>query len=151
MVIIGVDPGKLGAYAVIKDGKLKLVRPFKGDIRECRSLRDICKSFDAICYVEHVTASPQMGVVSAFTFGRWAESIDSAVFHAGKEPIKVRPAIWQNTLGVFAQGNKNVLYQKCKEIFPNEYKSKLFNKSSSDAVLIAHYGWCHYKITKGKK
>ncbi len=138
MHIIGVDPGKSGAAARLIDGKLIEVLPFKGEIKRCR---EINKGIPDIYFIERVTASPQMGVVSAFTFGKWAEVVETTAILTGKPVHMIRPQVWQNAIGVFAQGNKNILYDKAKELFPKAYEEKVFNKETSDAVLIAWYGW----------
>lgn len=137
MCSIGIDPGKSGAAACICDGLLKWVAPFKGDIKNCRKI----KYSKVIYFIERVTASPNMGVVSAFTFGKWAEAVESTAYHSGSAYHMVRPQVWQNAIGVFSGGDKKKLYEHAQRLFPAEYAAKMFNKESSDAVLIAYYGW----------
>lgn len=139
--IIGVDPGKTGAFAIIEDGSLVQVHPFKKDIKKCRDIFRYIKLSESVVFIERVTASPQMGVVSAFTFGKWAEAVETAARVTGVLVTMVRPQIWQNAIGCFSKGDKNKLYELAKNLYPKEYEQKMFNKATSDAVLIAHYGW----------
>ena len=90
MFIIGIDPGKSGAAAFIEDGQLTVVRKFDSNIDRCRNLASC--SPDAF-FIERVTASPQMGVVSAFTFGKWAESVECAAVVSGAPLYMVRPQV----------------------------------------------------------
>ena len=136
-LIVGIDPGKSGAAACISDGELKWVLPFRGEIDNCRKI----KYPNVVYFIERVTASPNMGVVSAFTFGKWAEAVESAAYHSGSPFHMVRPVVWQNAIGVYSLGDKGKLYNHAKELFPEQYGNKMFNKDTSDAVLIAYYGW----------
>ncbi len=148
MRIIGIDPGKAGAAVVIVAGDIVRVIPFRGDIELCRLIGHETNDPRPVFFIERVTASPNMGVVSAFTFGRWAEAPECAARLSGCEVHIVRPMVWQNTIGIFSGGDKGKLYEHAKKLYPNAYRLKMFNKTTSDAVLIAHYGW-RYTINKG--
>lgn len=141
--VIGVDPGKNGAYAVISEGILIKVVPFEGEIINCRSLAHVPTHS---IVVERVTASPQQGVVSAFTFGRYSEAVTTAAYlnpYAGGKVRMVRPVEWQTALGCLSGGDKKVTFAKAKLLFPNAHNMKMFDRDSADAVLIAQYA---YKI-----
>lgn len=141
MYIIGVDPGKNGAVAYIDNGMLMGVLSFNGDIEQCRRIGMSVGQEDCVYFIEKVTASPHMGVVSAFTFGRWAEAVECTA-RLSKRPVHmVKPAVWQNTIGIFSEGNKKALYAHAKGLYPQEHINKMFNQATSDAVLIAYYGW----------
>lgn len=142
MKIVGVDPGKTGAAAIIENGVLAAVYPFKGDIKRCRRIFH----FGAMAYyIEHVTASPAMGVVSAFTFGTYSEAVVTAAVLTDKSVTMVRPQRWQEALGCLTGGNKNITYDKAISLFPKQHSVRMFNKATADAVLIAWYG---YKCTE---
>ena len=147
MMIIGVDPGKTGAAATIVDGELTAIWPFNGDIEICRSIGREARNYQPTYFIERVTASPHMGVVGAFTFGRWAEAVECTARLTECEVHMVRPVVWQNTIGVFSAGDKAKLYDHAKNLFPVAFELKMFNKATSDAVLIAYYGW-RYMINK---
>ena len=141
MYIIGIDPGKTGAAAHIQDGRILAVYPFKGEIDRCRFMKIHQGTMPPTIFIERVTASPNMGVTGAFTFGRWAEAVESAAVHSGCEIHIVRPQVWQNAIGVFSEGVKSRLYAHAIKLFPNEHQQKMFNTATSDSVLIAYYGW----------
>jgi len=140
MHIIGVDPGKTGGAAHIIDGDLAGVQPFDGDIMQCRLIAASAAS-NPTFFIERVTASPQMGVVGAFTFGRWAEAVETTAILSGCKVHFARPVVWQNSIGVFAAGDKARLYAHAKALYPHQHKRKMFNRDTADAVLIAYYGW----------
>ena len=152
MCIIGIDPGKSGAAAHIENGVLVNVYPFKGDIEKCREIHKIepLVSGPPVYFIERVTASPQMGVVSAFTFGKWAEAVECSARLTEYDVHMVRPVVWQNAIGIYSQGDKGKLYAYAKKLFPRQYEQKMFNKETSDAVLIAFYGW-RYMANEGVK
>ena len=148
MYIIGVDPGKSGAAVHIQDGKIIGVHPFNGDITQCRLIAANAYIYTPVYFIEQVTASPNMGVVSAFTFGKWAEAVETTAHLTNCEVHMVRPVVWQNAIGVFSAGDKSVLYEHAKKLYPEDYEKKKFNKATSDAVLIAHYGWRYMENQK---
>jgi len=137
MRVIGIDPGKSGAAAEIADGKLMSVYPFKKDLDRCRNVRFMRGMF----FIEKVTSSPQMGVVSSFTFGRYAEAVETSARNSCFPVQMVRPQVWQNAIGCVSGGDKQKLYEFAQKLFPVEWKKKVFNKESADAVLIAYYGY----------
>lgn len=147
MHIIGIDPGKSGAAACISNGELKWVKPFNGDIENCRRIG----YSDCVYFIERVTASPNMGVVSAFTFGKWAEAVECAAILSGSRVHMIRPVVWQNAIGVYSAGDKNKLYDHAKKLYPEQYKARMFNKDTSDSVLIAFYGWRYLAHNKEEK
>jgi len=139
MTIIGVDPGKNGAIAWIADGKacvekmpetLQDLWELMRDIR-CFEPNEPCKA-----YLEAVSSSPQMGVVSAFSFGRGYGNLEMALTAAGIPFERVRPQVWMKALGCMTKGDKNVTKRKAQELFPSIKATHW----SSDALLIAHYG-----------
>jgi crossover junction endodeoxyribonuclease RuvC len=140
MMILGVDPGKDGACACIVDGKLESVDSFRdlttfslaGVLRQAR--------YAAWTFVEEVHASPQQGVVSAFTFGKGYGAILGALYVQGVNVKLVRPVEWQGALGCLSQGNKKSLFEFAKKLYPVEYAGGMFKAAQADAVLIAHYG-----------
>jgi hypothetical protein len=87
-------------------------------------------------YIEQVSSSPQMGVVSAFSFGRGYGNLEMALTAAGIPFERVRPQVWQKALNCLTKGSKNVTKQRAQELFPNIKCTH----AVSDALLIAEYG-----------
>jgi len=141
--IIGVDPGANGGIAWITDGKA-CVEKMPDTLQDLWELiRDITNhprsSLDGRkykAYIEQVSSSPQMGVVSAFSFGRGYGNLEMALTAAGIPFERVRPQVWQKALGCMTKGNKNVSKRRAQELFPD----RKITHATADALLIAHYG-----------
>lgn len=139
MTVIGCDPGKNGGLAWICDGRpcaeklpespYDLATLLRGIIRE-ESLGMV------YAYVEKVSSSPQMGVVSAFTFGRGIGMIEGVLATLEIPVTFVRPQQWQKALGCLTKGNKNVSKLKAQQLFP----ALKITHAIADALLIAEFG-----------
>jgi Holliday junction resolvasome RuvABC endonuclease subunit len=140
--ILGIDPGKNGAIAWICDGKA-CVEKMPDTLQDLWELiRDIRRGFpnnrdiDYHAYLEQVSSSPQMGVVSAFSFGNGFGHLEMALTAAGIPFTRVRPQVWQKALGCLTKGDKNITKRKAQELFP----SIKATHATADALLIAQYG-----------
>ena len=135
--IIGVDPGANGGIAWITDGKA-CVEKMPDTLQDLWDL--ICdiwhKGYICKAYIEQVSSSPQMGVVSSFSFGRGYGNLEMALTAAGIPFERVRPQVWQKALGCMTKGDKNVSKRKAQELFPD----RKVTHATADALLIAHYG-----------
>jgi len=136
MTIIGIDPGVNGAIAWITDGK-PCVEKMPDTLQDLwELLRDIASEGKCHAYLEQVSSSPQMGVVSAFTFGNGFGHLEMALTAAGIPFARIRPQVWQKELGCLTKGDKNVSKRKAQELFP----SMKVTHATADALLIAKYG-----------
>jgi crossover junction endodeoxyribonuclease RuvC len=142
--IIGVDPGANGGIAwITSDGKA-CVEKMPDTLQDLWELiRDITNhprsSLDGRkykAYIEAVSSSPQMGVVSSFSFGRGYGNLEMALTAAGIPFERVRPQVWQKALGCMTKGDKNVSKRKAQELFPD----RKITHATADALLIATYG-----------
>lgn len=140
--IIGVDPGANGGIAWITDGKA-CVEKMPDTLQDLWEL--LCdihtnmwqeKQPPIKAYIEQVASSPQMGVVSAFSFGRGYGNLEMALTAAGIPFERVRPQVWQKALNCLTGGSKNITKARAQELFPNIKCTH----SVSDALLIAEYG-----------
>ena len=139
--VIGADPGANGGIAWITDGKA-CVEKMPDTLRDLWDLV-VSISLEAgtggtgiRAYLESVSSSPQMGVVSSFSFGRGYGNLEMALTAAGIPFERVRPQVWQKALGCMTKGNKNVSKRKAQELFPD----RKVTHATADALLIAHYG-----------
>jgi crossover junction endodeoxyribonuclease RuvC len=142
-ITIGIDPGVNGGIAWITDGRLcaEKMPETAQDLWElicdiqCANVifpkRSACKA-----YIESVHSSPQMGVVSAFTFGYGFGQITMALTAAGIPFERVTPQKWQKAMGCLTKGDKNVSKRKAQELFP----AMKITHATADALLIAEYG-----------
>jgi Holliday junction resolvasome RuvABC endonuclease subunit len=143
-ITIGVDPGANGAIAWIDERGKSCVEKMPDTLRDLWELiRDITnfprsaidgRKYKA--YIEQVSSSPQMGVVSAFSFGRGYGNLEMALTAAGIPFERVRPQVWQKALGCMTKGDKNISKAKAQELFPD----KKVIHATADALLIALYG-----------
>ncbi len=141
--VFGVDPGANGAVAW--DGGGGFVEVFKFAKSSRRELFEWLVervTRESVAYVERVSASPQMGVVSAFTFGRNFERPLMALEAAGVEPIEIGPKEWQKALRIaFAKGltyreRKAILKTEAERLFPD----LRVTLATADALLICEFG-----------
>jgi len=139
--IIGVDPGANGGIAWITDGKacVEKMPDTLQDLWELVvsiSLEAGTGGMGIRAYLEAVSSSPQMGVVSSFSFGRGYGNLEMALTAAGIPFERVRPQVWQKALGCMTKGDKNVSKRRAQELFPD----RKITHATADALLIAHYG-----------
>lgn len=148
-MFIGLDPGVNGGAACVDEaGKPLAVIAFgKSTERDIWNWLLAQNDVQAV-YLEDVSASPQMGVVSAFTFGKGFGRLEAwgiALGATWNAPYhKVRPLKWQTLLGCRSKGNKNVTKAKAQQLFP----SLKITHAISDALLIAEYA---RRVTLGIK
>ncbi len=142
MRIIGIDPGKNGGIAVFDGGNI-----------DCGKTPATTADFwhylagldPAVCFVEKVHSTPQMGVSSAFTFGKSVGIIEAVVIAAGLRLVYVSPQKWQKELGLISKARglgkgdtekKNRNKARAQELFPELEVTH----AVADALLICEYG-----------
>ncbi len=142
-ITIGIDPGANGAIAWIDERGKSCVEKMPDTLLDLwglvESIAEIQSNWGATpckAYIEQVSSSPQMGVVSAFSFGRGYGNLEMALTAAGIPFERVRPQVWQKALNCLTKGSKNVTKQRAQELFPNIKCTH----AVSDALLIAEYG-----------
>ncbi len=143
-ITIGIDPGANGAIAWIDERGKSCVEKMPDTLQDLWDLiRDITnfprsaidgRKYKA--YIEQVSSSPQMGVVSAFSFGRGYGNLEMALTAAVIPFERVRPQVWQKAMGCMTKGDKNISKAKAQELFPD----KKVIHATADALLIALYG-----------
>ena len=141
-ITIGVDPGANGAIAWIDERGKSCVEKMPDTLQDLWelvvsiSLNAGTGGLGVRAYLEAVSSSPQMGVVSSFSFGRGYGNLEMALTAAGIPFERVRPQVWQKAMGCMTKGNKNISKQKAQELFPD----KKVIHATADALLIALYG-----------
>jgi hypothetical protein len=96
---------------------------------------DIKMTGDCTAVLESVSSSPQMGVVSSFSFGRGYGNLEMALTAASIPFERVRPQVWQKALACMTKGDKNVSKRRAQELFP----SIKITHAIADSLLIAEY------------
>jgi crossover junction endodeoxyribonuclease RuvC len=141
-ITIGIDPGANGAIAWIDERGKSCVEKMPDTLQDLWelvvsiSLNAGTGGLGVRAYLEAVSSSPQMGVVSSFSFGRGYGNLEMALTAAGIPFERVRPQVWQKAMGCMTKGNKNISKQKAQELFPD----KKIIHATADALLIALYG-----------
>lgn len=155
-MIIGIDPGLSGAIAAVDGGRIVDVIdmpvvevPYKTKTRKevsapllydaiSRMQIESCNADFAI--IEEVTASPQMGSVSAFRFGEAYATAVSVMLCAGIRVIKVRPASWKKKM--MLSGQKTTSIASALDMWPDQsyYFSRAKDDGRAEACLLAEYG-----------
>jgi hypothetical protein len=139
---IGIDPGKSGAIAMMDFTDEPKIRTLKmKDATE----RDVYEFLDGppgnlngwsrCAVIEKVASSPQMGVVSAFTFGKSYGFLRGALTGCRIPFVEVTPQKWQKAMGCMTKGDKNVSKAKAQQLYPNEK----ITHATADALLLATY------------
>lgn len=135
---IGIDPGKSGGIGVIEEtsqGVLVTSQKLDATDADVSLFLDQFALTAKFCFIEKVGATPQMGVCSAFTFGR-SFGFLIGLLTAHRIPFDfVTPQKWQKALGCLTGGDKNVSKAAAQRLFP----SVTFTHANSDAVLLAEY------------
>ena len=136
---LGIDPGVTGAYALLSDeGVIRLVSDFTSVAEVWKELDGLS---DLISYavIEDVHASPQMGVVSVFTFGKNAGAWQGLLTALKIPYALVTPAKWQKAIFDKKQkkGEKYSV-EFCQRQFPHQSFKKSHN-NRTDALCIALY------------
>lgn len=143
-VYIGIDPGKKGAMAILREDGSSIIYPFseagyKEVLADYSTENFKCR---AKCCLEHVSAMPGNGSVSMFNFGENFGFIQG-LLTAYEIPYElVRPQKWKKEFSVTA--DKNQAIDVCKRLFPNEIlkrtdRCKVDDSNFAEALLMAEY------------
>jgi len=145
---IGIDPGLLGALAVLSQSgdvealaDLPVIRDRSlawidgGELQ--RLLLGALNGRPARAYIERVSAMPGQGVASSFNFGVGFGSILSIV-QAWPLPIEfVTPAVWKRGLGLGS--DKRASLDRARLLFPTADLGLAKHEGRAEALLIAYW------------
>ncbi len=134
---LGIDPGVSGGIAILNatGGVHDVCRMPYEDEHLCDVLREYGGG-RASAVLERVSASPQMGVVSAFTFGVGFGRLRLGL-HAAAIPFElIHPLVWQKAMRCRTHGDKNISRDRAQCLFPKLYVTHAIG----DALLLAEYG-----------
>jgi hypothetical protein len=147
---IGIDPGVQGGIACVWINVEEAIRhvekfPLKDKTEADISgwLWRLCdgRNSEFVAVIELVHSSPQMGVKSAFTFGRSYGFLRGCLSSLGIPYVEVRPQAWQKAMGCLSKGQKNVTKAKAQQLYPGEKVTH----ATADSLLLATYCRRHHK------
>ena len=134
---LGIDPGKAGGIALVWDDAQKY-EAWKIPESE-RALWDILnnhvRQYTLFAMIEKVHSSPQMGVRSAFSFGRSYGTLRGMLIALELPFDEVSPVKWQTRQGCRTGGDKNISKAKAQQLFPN----LKITHAIAASLLIADY------------
>ena len=151
MRVLGCDPGKAGAVALVNG--LDLLSVFDMPVTQLKKGTTLCaQSLNALlvemlhdhgpvdfAVVERVHATPQMGVSSAFDFGRSFGVLEMALIARGIRIEYVTPQAWKKALGLGADKSSSLALARAK--WPSSDCFMLQkHEGRAEASLIAEYG-----------
>ena len=144
--VMGSDPGKSGAIVVLSDdGAVDFIKLDETEADICQWLEEVIQEHGGIreARLERVSSSPQMGVVSAFKFGRSYGQCRTLLHAYGIRFEDVTPQTWQRSMRCLTKGDKNVTKAKAQELFPGQK----ITHAIADALLRAEY--CRRETSQG--
>lgn len=148
---LGIDPGVSGGFVVIyENGDIDFKRMPETELDIWTWIKGIVVGgFTTEACLEQVSSSPQMGVASAFTFGRGYGGLKMALTAAQIPFVLVTPQVWQKGLKIPPRKKtepkpkfKDRLRAFAQRLYPDlEVWKKTLGEQRAvcDALLIAHY------------
>lgn len=144
MIYIGIDPGKKGAMAILREDGSSIIYPFseagyKEVLADYSTENFKCR---ARCCLEHVSAMPGNGSVSMFNFGENFGFIQG-LLTAYEIPYElVRPQKWKKEFSISSDKNQSI--DVCKRLFPNAdlrrtERCRKDDDGFAEALLMAEY------------
>jgi hypothetical protein len=144
--LLGIDPGHSGALAFLDLDAATLVvaamptvtLPNGKTYVDEGALSNLVGSLaPSIAFIEDVYSSPQMGVVSAFSFGEGKGVLKGVLAGLGVERRYVSPAKWKADLGT--SSDKDHTKALARKLFP-KCRAILRSEGKCEAALIGLWG-----------
>lgn len=131
---LGIDPGKTGGLALLDSEGAVASFPMPSTELDLYNLL-AGWPVPEHAFLEKVHSTPQMGVKSAFSFGRNYGML-LGILTSWQIPFtEVRPQEWQKAMQCMSGGDKNVTKRRAQQLFP---KMKITH-ATAEALLIAAY------------
>mgnify|MGYP000372927270 CR=1 FL=1 len=152
----GIDPGGSGGFALVR-GKEVRYAPMPGTPLEIMAVMSELFSDADYILLEKVHSSPQMGVASAFTFGKNYGAMEMGLAFLEVPHNLVTPQMWQGGLGIPKATkdapqaeHKEKLRATAQRLHPklplwSQPRTLGLQRSICDALLIAHFCQHLYK------
>lgn len=154
MIVLGIDPGITGGWAVVDNGKLVSAGdlPVAGEgvqrMVSAPLMRALIPQFRPDqAVVERVGAHPNEGRTSVFRFGRAVGVIEGVIGGAGIPVSYVAPGVWKRHFALPADKERS--RQRAIETWPDMADLLFAHKKDhgrAEAALIALWGYRAMKL-----
>lgn len=141
--ILGIDPGKNGGIAVMRNGRLIFCEKMPATPLDILTFFSAYQG-NAVAYLEKVGGMPGQGGQAMFTFGQGYGWLEMALLSSAISTTTVTPQKWQKFYQIGTAKScktksawKNKLKAKAQQVFPTVENITL---ATADAILIANYG-----------
>jgi hypothetical protein len=139
--IIGIDPGKQGAFAVLNTHDMQITTyDMPGTLDEKRALiSDIGQV--KCCWLERPFFPRMIGIKNAVTIAQSYGELKACLFFAGIPTFEVDPSAWKKTMRLST--DKNASRALASQYFPDasDQWARVKDDGRAEAALIALYGW----------
>ena len=139
MYYIGVDPGKSGAFAILKDNQIEMYSVF--DKQAFINAMYSMSKKKVRCCLEKVHAMPKQGSVSMFNFGMnfgWLKGVLDAF---GIPYQEIPPQTWKKEFGLNSKKEKSI--EVCHQLFPDAnlvpHNCRTAHDGIAESILLAEY------------
>lgn len=150
---LGVDPGMTGALALLSIDGHRVVEVVDMPIMPLTGKRNQVNSAELgklvrrwwehhptlTAYVEQVSAMPNQGVSSMFSFGMGYGAIQGVLAALGVPFVLVRPNAWKKRAGLL-RAEKDQARTLAQQLYPQAPLARKKDIGRADAILIARFG-----------
>jgi crossover junction endodeoxyribonuclease RuvC len=155
-VIVGIDPGATGAYAVIEDGgqwvfDLPTMQTARRTVIDGAALIDHVQFLDPdVIAIEDNQIGPALGKAAVFSMGYSMGACMTAAMTSTARIVRFTPRQWQTHVGLtsVAGSRKEVHRQRAIEMFPAcaDDLARKKDHNRADALLIAEAARRHLNL-----
>lgn len=152
IVVAGIDPGKDGAIAIIRDGKVQKKDLLRSVVPKLWLLESGCTKL----YIEKAQVMGKESARSMFSYGREYGYLLGTLHDCGIDINFVPPAVWtaklhKKSATTFDNPKQASLYV-ARQLWPHTDfratdRSRVPHDGIVDACLIAYYGWLNESHT----
>jgi crossover junction endodeoxyribonuclease RuvC len=150
MRVLGIDPGVMGALALVTDNSADIFDMPVRDLKRGRSIKDevdphalrriVAEIKPDVAWLEKVGGIRGQAAGAAFNFGRGVGMIEGVLVSLDVPIERVAPLVWMKAMR--AVGSKTASRARACDLFPAiaEKFKRVKDDGRADAVLIARYG-----------
>jgi len=139
--IIGIDPGKSGAFAVLDCDEMQVTtHDMPGTLDEKRALISDIGSVKC-AWLERPFFPRMIGIKNAVTIAQAYGELKACLFFAGVPVFEIDPSAWKKTMRLST--DKNASRALASQYFPDasDQWARAKDDGRAEATLIALYGW----------